>query len=53
MQQQDTDDETDRAVIELDPDDMGATTVQDNGMLYVGREYGGEKVRWVIERTDE
>jgi len=22
-------------------------------MLYVGREYGGEKVRWVIERTDE
>lgn len=47
-----TDDEPTKAVIELDPDDMGIGTVAENGMLYVGRTYAGENVRWVIELED-
>ena len=40
------------AVIEFDPDDMGVGTVQQNGMLYVGREHADESVRWLIEYGD-
>lgn len=36
-------------VIELDPDDQGKATVQENGMLYVGREHAGEEMFWWIE----
>lgn len=42
----------DKAVIELEPDDMGSGTVAENGTLYVGREHAGAEVRWVIERDD-
>jgi len=45
----DDSDEPERAVIELDPDDMGTGTVQENGMLYVGRAHADRDVRYVIE----
>lgn len=38
--------------VELDPDDWGTGTVQNNGMLYVGRDHGGADVRWTIEAED-
>lgn len=47
-----TTERSDKAVIELDPDDMGTGTVQENGMLYVGRAHADEDVRWLIERTE-
>jgi hypothetical protein len=38
--------------VEFDPDDMGTGEVQDNGMLYVGREHAGAAIRWLIEYDD-
>jgi len=40
------------ATVTIDPDDWGTGEVQDNGMLYVGREHAGAAVRWLIERED-
>jgi len=36
--------------VAFDADDWGSGEVQDNGMLYVGREHAGEAVRWLLER---
>jgi len=41
-----------RHVVELEPDNMGVTKVQQNGLLYVGREFAGEEVRFVVERVE-
>jgi len=45
--------QSDTATIELDPDDMGTSTVQENGTLYVGREHADKDVRWVIEDRNQ
>ena len=34
------------------PDDQGQARVQENGQLYVGREYAGETLRWWVARTE-
>lgn len=45
--------QNDGATVQFDPDDMGTGTVAQNGMVYVGREYAGEDVKWVIERAED
>lgn len=39
--------------LSFDPTDMGVGKVQESGLLYVGRAYAGEEVRWLIERTSD
>jgi len=43
----------DETVIELDPDKLGTATVQDNGMLYVGRDLADEEVHFAVARSGE
>lgn len=40
------------SAVTIVPDDQGQAMVQQNGMLYVGREYAGEAVRWWVARID-
>jgi hypothetical protein len=43
----------DVTVIELDPDKLGTATVQENGMLYVGRDLAGEDVHFAVALADD
>jgi hypothetical protein len=36
-----------------EPDDNGRGTVQESGLLYVGREHAGREVRWLIEAVGD
>jgi len=40
------------AVRPLDPDAEGQGTVQESGLVYVGREFAGDDVRWAVEVQD-
>jgi hypothetical protein len=41
------------AVRPIDPDDVGIGTVQQSGLVYVGKEHAGAEVRWALEVQDE
>ena len=46
-------DSEERTVRPIDPDDVGTGTVQQSGLLYIGKEYAGADVRWAMEVEDE
>lgn len=45
-------DDTDRRLLPIDVIDQGQTTVQENGTIYVGREYAGRELQFYVALAD-